>query len=113
MDIDGLFLLIKGDRHKFDDWLKSSKSFSLEELRNSYNQWRVHYNEIYEKYNDLKTGDVMKDAHLMATKMMYFHDLSIFMLYALSAYTVKLQKEYDLLKKASKPRAKKVTKKGG
>lgn len=105
MDLDGILLLVDRDRDKFKKWTETSKNFSLDELKASYNEWLKHYNESYAKYIDLETGDAMRDAPLIGAKLIYFHDLLNFTLHALTAYTVKLKEEYDLLKKQSKPTA--------
>jgi len=107
MDVDGLLLLMDKDRDLFLKWREDSKNFSLEELKNSYNEWLVHYNETYEKYKNLQTGDAMKDAPLMCAEFMYFHELGKYTLHALTAYTAKLREEYDLIRKPVKSKTKK------
>ena len=99
MDFDGILLLVDRDRERFKNWLETSKNFSLEELKTGYNEWLEHYNDTYEKYKDLETEDKMKNFALVSAKLMYFNDLTNFTLHALTAYTVKLREEYDLLKK--------------
>lgn len=108
MDFDGILLLVERDRERFKDWLEASKNFSLDKLRDSYNEWLKHYNETYQKYKDMEDDDKMKNIALIGARLMYFHDLLNYALHALTAYTVKLKEEYDLLKK-QKP--KKISKK--
>ena len=105
MDFDGILLLVDRDREKFKKWLETSKNFSLEELKTGYNEWLEHYNGTYEKYKDLETEDKMKNFALVSAKLMYFNDLTNFALHALTAYTTKLQEEYNILKKPTKKNA--------
>lgn len=106
MDFDGILLLVDRDRERFKNWLETSKNFSLEELKTSYNEWLEHYNETYQKYKDLEDTDKMKNFALVGAKLMYFNDLTNFTLHTLTAYTAKLQEEYNLLKKPTKKTAK-------
>lgn len=111
MDFDGILLLVDRDRERFKNWLKTSKNFSLEELKISYNEWLTHYNDTYQKYKDLETDDKMKNFALVGAKLMYFNDLTNFTLHTLTAYTTKLQEEYNLLKKPTRKKSVKTSKK--
>jgi len=106
MDFDGILLLVERDRERFKKWLETSKNFSLEELKVSYNEWLTHYNETYQKYNDMEDDDKAKNIVLIGARLMYFHDLLDFAFHVLTAYTVKLKEEYDILKKSRKKAAK-------
>lgn len=108
MDFDGLLLLIDKDNERFDKWFEKADGLSLEELKDSYNEWRNHYVAARDKYRDLKSDDTVKDTSLFAAKLCYFYTLANFAFYALSAYTKKLKEEYDSLKR-SKVRKKRNT----
>lgn len=99
MDFDGILLLVERDRDRFKNWLETSKNFSLDELRDGYNEWLKHYNETYQKYKDMEDDDKTKNIALIGARLMYFHDLLNYALHALTAYTVKLKEEHDILKK--------------
>lgn len=99
MDFDGILLLVERDRERFQNWLETSKNLSLDELRDDYNEWLKHYNDSYQKYKDLEGDDSMKNVALIGARLMYFHDLLNYALHALTAYTVKLKEEYDILKR--------------
>ncbi|HEX5358720.1 MAG TPA: hypothetical protein VFW99_02265 [Candidatus Nitrosotalea sp.] len=111
MDFDGILLLVERDRERFKNWLETSMNFSLDELRDSYNEWLKHYNDTYQKYKDLEDDDKTKNIALIGARLMYFHDLLNYALHALTAYTVKLQEEYQLLRKQTKTKNVKTNKK--
>lgn len=100
MDFDGIKLLVEKDRERFLEWAKKSKKLSLEELKNSYKDWVLHYNDVFEKYVDLSTGDTIKDISLNGAKLLYFLYLADYSFYSLREYNKKLEEEYNNLKKS-------------
>jgi hypothetical protein len=109
MDFDGIMHLMERDVERFEDWKKKSENFSLEELRESTNEWIVHYGETYQKYKDTKLDDKEYDRVFLTAKMAYFHYLANYALNAIGAYVEKLQKEISLQsqKKVGKKKRKK------
>ena len=109
MDFDGLMLLAKGERERYEEWKKNSQSLSLEKLGESYNEWLARYRESYQKYWDLEAEDKLKDVMLQLAKMLYLHELANYTLNVLAVYTARLREEYNSLKKIkAKPSGKRA-----
>lgn len=107
MDSDGLLLLIDRDWERFDRWFNRSESLPLEELKAGYDQWKKHYMDARVKYRDLNDDSPIRNASLQSAQMCYFYTLANFALYALSAYTKKLEEGYGSLKTSKKKSSRK------
>ena len=95
LDYDGFKLLIDRDYEKFVEQDKVSKTKSLKELRDIYNEWHEKMTESLEKYGFSNETTDNKDISIFMAKTIYFYYLAMFGWSSLRNYTGKLREEHE------------------